>query len=329
MKRRLCSLILVFCLILGILPLNVLAAGTGFEYKISGTANYTITGDKGSVNGYSWISSNEVHVALTSDTPNDAQITLVEQDNVTTLVDGYGKYQWSTGDEFWGDLKNWVIAYKVDELPVLVQNQAASESIEILAKETYTVDLESVFTDADEDDIVSYQVKVNNGGYVNINGSNYSYTPDTAGTTKLTFRPYDGFVYGKKTFTVNITAIDSVATYDVSVNNLPEGAKFFSNNGFNADGTDIQGDELEAVYAAGVYTVKVPDNADCISIDVNGAKSTVRVSKETAIVNMQKITFVVETMAGDSAEGIVAVTYGEDRRAVGLGNVFYLPSGEG
>ena len=68
----------------------------------------------------------------------------------------------------------------------------------------YTLDLSTIFTDAD-DDVLSYKVSVNSSIAVAAHRS-YSYTPDAAGTYTLVFTANDGTVDSSDTYTVTLTA---------------------------------------------------------------------------------------------------------------------------
>lgn len=333
MKKRWLSLLLVLSMVLGMLPMSAFATELlsegSFEYRITDNATYTITGDEGGVNGHCWIDAHEVHIALTENTPANAAITLAERSNTTTLADGFGEYKWSTGDDFWGDLENWTVQYKIDNFPTLAEDCMEAGEAEVEANSVYVLDLTTVFTDLDADDTLSYQVNINDSGYQNIDGNIYSYTPANADIYTLVFRAFDGFVYSKDTYTVTLKAVNSDVTYDVTVKNLPENTKFYANNGFNSDGTDIQGAELTAQYLNGSHIVSVPQNVSCIGIDVAGAKMTAEVSQSANIVTMQKTSFEIYTQAGNTGEALVAVIYGENRKAVGVDNVFYLVAGDG
>ena len=300
-----------------------------FEYKITDNATYTIIGDEGGVNGHCWINANEVHIALSDNTPADAAITLQERSTTTALVEGFGEYKWSTGDSFWGTLKNWTVQYKIDNFPTLADGHATTGEATVLAKSPYEINLATVFADPDTADTLTYQAKIDDGGFKDITGSTYSYTPDTADVYTIVFRAYDGFVYSEETYTVTLSVVNSDKTYEVTVNNLPNGAKFYANNGFNSDGTDIHGAELTAQYAEGAYTVKVPANVSCIGIDVDGSRITAQVSESANVVTMQKTSFDIFTKAGNTGEASVAVTYGDSHTAVGVDNVFYLVAGDG
>ena len=292
---------------------------TYFEYKTTGYATYTIAGEKGGVNGHTWITSDEVHIALNEQTPADAQLVFLENKGVTTLVDGAGSYTW--------DKKT--IKYKIDKFPMLAEGQEAEAVANVPAGSTYNIDLSGLFVDGDEQDSLSYRVKINGGNMKKISGSSYSYTASSAGTYTLAFYAYDGFVYSEDCYTVTLTALNLTETFDVIVKNLPEGAEFYYNNGFNQDGTDILGGKLEAEYENGVYTVKVPANVGCIAIIVDECRITAEVSESNNNVTMQKTTFEVYTKAGDLADGTVTVTYGGTHVAKGKDNVYWLVSGDG
>ena len=299
--------------------LNRTKPATYFEYKTSGHAVYTIAGEKGGVNGHTWITSDEVHIALNDQTPADAQLVFLEKKAVTTLSGGAGSYSWD----------NKTIKYKIDQYPVLAEGQETTAVANVPAGSTYKIDLSALFTDADETDSLNYRVKINGGNMKKVSGSTYSYTPSTAGTYTLAFYAYDGFVYSEDCYTVTLTAVNLAETFDVTVKNLPEGAEFYYNNGFNSDGTDILGDKLEAEYVNGLYTVKVPENVGCIAIVMDGCRITAEVSASNNAITMQKTTFKVYTKAGNLADGTVSVTYGGGHKAVGQNNIFWLVSGDG
>lgn len=290
-----------------------------FEYQTSGYYTYTIAGETGGVNGHSWITSDEVHVALKDTTPADLQLFFLEQKTATTLSGGDGSYTWGTK----------TIKYKIDEIPALADGHPSTAIGNVEAGNPYVTDLSTMFTDADENDKVSYRVKINGGNMKKVSGTSYSYTPSVPGTYTLEFFAYDGFVYSEDSYTVTLTALNMSETFDVTVNNLPEGAEFYYNNGFNTDGTDILGGQLEADYEDEIYTVKVPANINCIAIKVGERRITAEVSAENNVLTMQKTTFLVNTKAGDKADGTVSVTYGSGHKAIGKDNVYYLVSGSG
>ena len=293
---------------------------TYFEYKTSGYATYTIASESGGVNGESWINSNEVHIALKDTTPTDAQILFLGQKAATKLVNGEGTYTWSGK----------TIKYKIDNFPTLATKQTTPLVANVPAGTAYTIDLSGLFVDPDESDTLEYRVKIGNSSNMKrFTGTTYSYTPDKAGTVTLEFFAYDGFVYSQDSYKVEVTAVNMAETYDVTVNNLPENAKFYYNNGFSSAGAVLLGGELASEYASGVWTVKVPGNITCIAIVVDDCRISAEVSETNNSITMQKTSFDVETKAGDPADGTVSVTYGSGHQAVGKNNVYWLVSGSG
>ena len=307
---------------------------TAFEYKVTGNSNYTIAGDIGGVVGHSWMDETnkyEVHIALTEDTPLDAELAVIERGAFTTLENGFGQYVWNTDNVFGTNPEHWVIQYKIDEFPTLAQGQAATGTATVPALKPFQVDLDTIFSDPDAGDTLTYQVKFGNGSWSDPISGDYSYVPANADVYTLSFRAFDGFVYSRDTYTVTLTATNSDVFYDVTVKNLPENARFFISKGFGADGNYLPGDALTADYANGVYTVKVPMNVSSIAMEVGQAWITTAVDPEGGAENtftLQKTTFDVRTKVDADAEGTVTVTDSNGNTVAGEDNVFYLICGE-
>ena len=303
---------------------------TAFEYIVDGNATYTIYGDVGGVVGHCWVSSGEVHVALTEDTPDDA-VLVATGGRMVQLVDGAGEVKWSTGSSFWGDLKNWSIKYKKDQFPLRAEGVPAETAVTVPCLEAYELDLAPLFTDPDEDDTLTYQVKIGNGAWTDIDGSTYSYTPETAQDYVLTFRAYDGFVYTADTYTVNLSATNAATTYDVTVNVDADDVKFYCYASAGDEAYDVAGDECVAEKTDSGYTVAVPDNVKRIVIKIGEAQISADVSKdnEPNVIDIVKTTFELQTAAGTAAEGTVAVTCSDGTKAKGNGLEFYLVTGSG
>lgn len=295
---------------------------TYFEYETDGYHSYTIASYEGGVNGHSWITSDEVHIALKDTTPEDAQLLFLNQKAATNLVNGESTFTWTSGTKK-------TIKYKIDQFPHLATKQIAPLVANVPAGTEYTIDLADLFVDPDEGDTLTYRVKVDGGNMTKCTDSTYTYKPENAGEHTLEFFAYDDFVYSQDSYTVKVTAVNMTETYDVTVKNLPSNAKFYYNNGFSSNGAVLLGGELAAAYADGTWTVKVPGNISCIVIEVDGCRISADVSETAKTVTMQKTTFQVETAAGDRAEGTVSVTYGKGYKAVGKNNTFWLVSGSG
>ena len=293
---------------------------TYFEYSVTGNAELTIVGDVGGVNGHQWTGDREVHVALNSATPTNAVISCVEKSNSVTLSDGAGQFSYKTGN--WWEEKTWYVKYKIDQFPALVDNETTAVDVTIPALETYTLDLSTIFTDPDEGDTLSYQVKLNDGSWTNIEGSEYSYTPESAQEYVLTFRAYDGFVYAEDTYTVNMIATNATETYAVTVT-APENVQFYCTAEF-AEGVDVLGTPIDANYAEGTYCLSVPANASRISWRKGEIGMSAAVEADSALTLIEAN---FKIMAGEAeASGALTVKYGE-YTAVGSENSYLLLGG--
>ena len=306
---------------------------TAFEYKVEdGPAKYTFQSDNGGVNGHSWISTgknNEVHIALTDATPDDAVITCVERSNTITLEAGAGIYKYSTGSSFWGDLKNWSIHYKKDNFPTFAEGTEEVVDVSVPCLDEYTVDLSTMYTDPDADDVLTYEVKIGDGAWTKIEGSSYTYIPQTAQNYTLQFRCYDGFVYAKEIHTVNITAINSTQLYSVTVN-VDGQASFDCFVSVDENGEVLTGDSIAAVdNGDGSWKLAVPMNVRKVVVRVGEAMVVVSVDPDNTTVTLHKVDFTIKTLAGDPAEAVVTVTAPTEIQPKGDGNVYYLIPGEG
>lgn len=307
---------------------------TAFQYQVTGNASYTIAGDVGGVNGHSWMDKTEkyeVHIALTEDTPLDAQLACIDRRVSTTLTDGFGQYAWNTDNVFGTNPEHWVIQYKIDKFPHRIATVAATGTATVPALKPYELDLTTIFADPDAADTLTYEVKLDNGEWEHVETADYSYTPANADVYTLTFRAFDGFVYSEDTYTVTLTATNSDVYYDVTVRNLPGEATFFISKGFDINGNYIPGDELRTEYANGTHTVKVPMNVSRIAMEVGDAWITTTVYPEDAAKNtfaMQKTTFDVRDKVDRPAEGTVTLADSASNPLGGENNVFYLLPGE-
>ena len=304
---------------------------TAFEYAIEdGSARYTLKGDNGGVVGHSWISTgknNEVHVALTAETPDDAVIYCAERAVSTTLVDGAGEYQYSTGSSFWGDLKNWSIKYQKDNFPVLVEGAQTVVDVTVPCLDEYTVDLAAMFTDPDEDDTLTFEVRIDGGAWIKIEGSSYTYIPQTAQSYTLEFRAFDGFVYAADTHTVNITATNSTQLYSVTVH-VDGDAKFYCFTSVDAEGNITYGDAIaSADNGDGTYKLGVPMNVRRVAIRIGEAIAVIDVDPDNTTAIVHKVVFSAETFGGDEADATYTVTGTADIQPIGNGNVYYLIPG--
>lgn len=307
---------------------------TAFQYKVTGNTNYTIAGDVGGVNGHSWMDETEkyeVHVALTEDTPVNAQLALMEKRVYTVLENGFGQYTWDTDNVFGTNPEHWVVQYKIDKFPHRVPGVAETGTATVPALKPYELDLTTIFDDPDAADSLTYEVKLNEGKWESVATADYSYTPANADVYTLTFRAFDGFVYSEDTYTVTLTATNADVFYDVTVKNLPETAEFYISKGFGENGTYLAGDKLTASYEGSTHTVNVPVNVSSIAVEVGEAWTTVTVYPEDAAKNtitLQETTFDVRDKVDRDAEGTVTLVNSASNPVGGENNIFYLLSGE-
>ena len=307
---------------------------TAFEYKVTGNANYTIAGDVGGVNGHSWMDETkkyEVHVALTEDTPADAQLALIEKRVSTILEGGFGQYTWDTDNVFGTNPEHWVVQYKIDKFPHRIPDVAEAGTVTAPALKPYELDLTTIFTDPDAADTLTYEVKLNEGAWEPVATADYSYTPANADIYTLTFRAFDGFVYSEDIYTVTLTATNADVFYDVTVKNLPENAEFYISKGYGENGTYMAGDKLTSSYEGSTHTVKVPVNVSSIAVEVGQAWITATVCPDEAeknVLSLQKTTFDVRDKVDRDAEGTVTLVNSDANPVGGENNIFYLLPGE-
>ena len=206
--------------------------------------------------------------------------------------------------------------------PTLVVGQDAAVNVTKTVGETFEVDLNTIFTDDDGNEM-TYQVKLNDGSWTNLEGSEYHFTPESARNYALAFRAYDGFVYSKDTYTVNLTANNSSETYTVTVR-APEDVLFYCTDGFTSS-VDVLGANIESEYKEGCYTLSVPENINRISWRMSDIGMSA-VVEEDATLTLIEANFKV--MAGGAEDaGALTVKYG-DYAAVGSENSYLLLAGE-
>ena len=221
------------------------------------------------------------------------------------------------------------VKYKVkNDIPTLAEGQAAEISETITAGETYSVDLGSVFADADNDEL-TYKVSVN--GESATADANYEFVTNTAGEYTLVFTANDGKDTSEDTFTVNLTVknVDQKAKMTV---NVPEGLtpEFYATNGFE-DGIDNPGDKLEATAletADGMtsYEVSFPLNAEYISVRTDEWGGMAFAAEADKTVSLRQVMIQAEDLNEKSVESSFAVTYGE-YKAVGNSGQYLLVTG--
>lgn len=297
-----------------------------------------VSGDNGGIVTYQWNTNRILNILLDNETTPDDQllntkfygIGSMSGDGNVTLENGMASQTVVNKSNTWGSTTTFTVNLKKGTQPERIEGIEEVASATNPCLEAYEIDLTKVFTDADGD-ALTYQVKVDDGSWTDVEGSVYNFIPDSAKNYTLIFRAYDGFVYSDDIYKVELTATNATTTFDVTVQNLPSGAEFYCNTGFDAEGIDVLGEKINATANEdGTYTLSVPTNVNRIAIVCGDARVTASVSaeKDTNIICIQKTTVKVNTLAGNPAEGTATVTYGDGYTALGDGNVFYLVSGD-
>ncbi|MCR4963074.1 MAG: S-layer homology domain-containing protein [Firmicutes bacterium] len=179
----------------------------------------------------------------------DGEVTLNFAEPGSYLITAYG-----TEDSMFMQLLTLTtvtVAEPENTAPTLAEGVAASATVTIPAGDSYSVDLSSIFTDADDDEL-TYKVSVNGADPVAAD-ENYSFTPDGDGAT-LVFTANDGKEDSEDTYTVEIQISSSGGSDEnhlptlaqgvpasVTVT-LPAGGRY--NVNLNQIFTDADGDEL-------------------------------------------------------------------------------------
>ena len=222
----------------------------------------------------------------------------------------------------------YTISYAIqNEIPTLTESQDEPIGAEVIAGESFTLDLAPLFTDADGDEL-SFSVKINGEDAVSADG-NFSFAPTLGGTYELEFFASDFMATSSDSYKVILTVTNSAETYDMSVL-LPNDITpaFYITNGYDKNGTDILGDILMAVKGESedgntAYTVSVPENVSLISVrdEVYGGMAIPASDKST--VNLCKVQTEIMDFSDKVISGSFAVSYG-DHKAAGVNGKFLL-----
>ncbi len=253
-------------------------------------------------------------------------------DNPVKLVDGKAEFTVESHGHFFDKQHryyNFSISNTPNSLPALAEGVEAAVTEEKLVGTAYELDLSTIFTDADGDDL-TYIVEVNEAEAVAADAA-YSFTPDATGTYTLVFRAKDAWGVSEATYTVTLTAKNSDATYNVDVN-IPDAItpSFYICRGFADNGQDMTGDALTATKGTSAggwttYTVAVPENVSRInfrgvegetewggmSIDVEAYMDAVTLRQVQAVINTK-----IEGTAPTAEQALFQVKYGDGMYAV-------------
>ncbi len=222
----------------------------------------------------------------------------------------------------------YTISYAVqNEIPTLAENQNEPIAAEIIAGESYNIDLAPLFIDADGDEL-SFSVKINGEDAVSTD-ANFSFAPTLGGTYELEFFASDFMATSLDSYKVILTVTNSAETYDMSVL-LPDdiAPAFYITNGYDANGVDIIGEALaaekgESADGNTIYTVSVPENVSLISVrdEVYGGLSFSASSGSS--VKLCKVQVEIIDFSDKVISGSFGVSYG-DYKVVGVNGKFLL-----
>lgn len=215
-----------------------------------------------------------------------------------------------------------------NEYPVLAEGYKEEPDAQVVAGEKYSLDLNKVFTDADNDKL-TYTVSVDGAKAVAAN-SDYSYVNKVPGTYKLKFTATDGKTSEEKqpVHTVTLSVVNSSETYDVSAE-VPEGIspKFYAVNEVKG-GAVVKGEELK--FEKG--TVKVPKNITRIMWEADGVIGFSAPVESGAKLKLVKVSFAATTDTAERAASTakVEITDKTGVKATGTGeDTYLLPVAEG
>ncbi|MBE5981193.1 MAG: hypothetical protein E7249_19020 [Paenibacillaceae bacterium] len=158
-------------------------------------------------------------------------------------------------------------------------NEAVPDSVAV--NKPYTINLNTIFQD-NEGDYLTYKVKVN-GGAEETADAHYSFKPTSAGTNTLEFRANDGSVDSTETYTVILTA----------VNTIP-------NRKFHIGAATTENITVSATYALNLSTIFEDENLDTLNykVKVDGGTQTAA-DKDYTFVPDQVTTYTLEFTAND------------------------------
>ncbi len=250
----------------------------------------------------------------------------------TTLSNGVGKktmYLYNAPPKATSNsYTTYTISYAIqNEVPTHAESQDEPMAVEIVAGESFTLDLAPLFTDADGD-ALTYSVKINGEAAVSAD-ANYNFTPTLGGTYELEFFASDFMATSVESYKVTLIVTNSTETYDMSVL-LPDDITpvFYITNGYDENGIDILGDTLTSVKGESTdgyttYTVSVPDNVSLISVrDESFGGMGIPASSESAV-KLCKVQTEIIDFSDKVISGSFGVSYG-DYKAVGASGKFLL-----
>ncbi|ANY65599.1 hypothetical protein BBD42_03345 [Paenibacillus sp. BIHB 4019] len=154
-----------------------------------------------------------------------AAVTAAENYTYTPAAAGQFTLVFTANDGMSDSSDTYTVELTVNTLPVRQPDKDATVEATVTVNTPYTLDLATIFTDADGNGL-TYKVSVD-GSAGAAAAENYTYTPTTAGQVTLLFTANDGTIDSVDTYTVILTAntvpvrqadVDATATAIVTVN---------------------------------------------------------------------------------------------------------------
>ncbi len=269
----------------------------------------------------------------TAGTASDKAVNNKFTEKTTKLTGGGGTYKFylynanpsTTNNSYTTYTVNYVTA---NNAPVLAEGMEENASESITADCAYTLDLNGIFTDPDEDDTIT-------GWMVSVDGSEaktavtdennvYSYSTNDAGVHTLVFYALDNYsAMSQDAYTVTLTVDNALTTYDVmvTVRGVESAPVFY----YSKDAKE--GTELTAESQGSVYTVKVPTNVSEISYRADGIGMNVPVSAEKNNIILIKPVFNVIADEATDENAVVEVSHAT-LNVVGDNGNYLLLAGE-
>ena len=288
------------------------------SYPITGNiiAEFSLTKNEG---GYPFLSTKTATAGTSSSQAVNNKFT----SKVTTLNAGSGSltFYYFNSAPNGSNQETFKLIYKIkNDKPVLADGIEASANATITAGENYTIDLSSIFTDIDEDEL-TYKVSINGASAI-IADKNYTFTTDVAGTYSLVFTANDSKDDSDNTYTVNLTVENSEKTDSMTVY-VPDGLSpvFYVASGFE-DGIDKLGDALDSIKGESsdgmtAYTINYPVNAEMISVRTEDFSGMAFTAEKDGTVSLRKAQFKVVDYDNNDAVSTNKVTYGGNTAVAG------------
>ena len=254
------------------------------------------------------------------------------EEKTTTLSGGCAEFIFYLYNSNPTTTNNSYTTYKIDystsnELPVIAQGQQSTATSSITADQTYTIDLDGLFVDPDEDDtITGWKVSVDGKAPVDavVDENNvYTYRTNDAGQHTLIFYAKDNYnAVSTEKYTVTLNVANATTNYNVTAA-VPEGVSPTFYYSANAEA----GTELIATVNDGLYTIEVPTNIGIISWRADGIGMNASVSAENNSISIIKPNFTVKADDAVDKNALVTATH-STLNVAGSENNYLLLGGE-